>query len=573
MHKLENYESLFKRSPLRNTSSETDSNCSLLKDEAEQLMKDANLIIKRSAEPLNVVVMGEVKAGKSSLINAILRDDVSPIDVTEATSCIIDISFCDKSSACLFIDGVTVFTGSPKEVIDHYEARKNQDRGIDQSVEIHLCLKSDGLKSLHLVDTPGLETINDAFENSTLNYFNFSDVIIWVFNANHIGQSDVRERLVSVAKLGKPMIGVVNRIDETEGESESIVNYIRNNYSIYFQRILGLSALMARNGFSDKNDKMVQSSGIMQLMGYLTDIDGIIKQVKQASTQSSMHALGIKDKVLHDLAINSVIHDLSQLDIFKNKCNYHKNTISRKLMGQAEDWLDNRFLVEEEAQVLKAIDEQSTEDQIKLMVQEAVSLKNINNKLEDLTSLIKTNYTQEWMKSVEDISLELKNADELHLEFQKKIIADIENENVSLSKILVEGIKKGATIGGTLGLVQGSLVIATTALTMPALLVFIPVYAGVGMLTGVITNALGLSKKIDKSKKIIAHKFYKARTDFSNLYKSDFEANLNRVMDSTVTELTYKFSETSGIPSEEILLKHKASLTEYLSSVESMIVT
>lgn len=574
MDKLDNYISLFNRSPLRNTSSGIDFLISLFQDETEQLMKDAELIIERSVEPLNVVVMGEVKAGKSSLINAILQDDVSPTDVTEATSCIIDISFCATSSASLLIDGKTVRTGSPKEVISLYAAKNIEHLEKNQLAEIHLCLNSGELKNLHLVDTPGLETINDAYQNTTINYFQSSDVIIWVFNANHIGQSDVRERLSSVARLGKPMIGVVNRIDETEeGETESIINYFRNNYSIYLERIFGVSALWARQGFSDKNDNLLQSSGITQLMGYLAKVDERVKQVKQASTLSSMHALVFKDKALHDLAKNKVIHDVNQLDLFKNKCNYHKDAISRKLKVMTEEWLDNRFLAEEEEQVLSTIEESINAAQIDSMLKNAVSNNNINRRLEDLSSLVKINFTEEWKRAIEDISLELMKADELHLEFQKKIIADIQSENITVPELLIDGVKKGATIGGALGLVGGSLVIATTAVTLPALIVFIPVYALVGMLTGGIVNLFGVSKKKDKMKKEAVKQFHKARADFSNHYKSDFESNLNKVMDSTVIELINRFSVTSNIPSQESLLKHKASLTEYLKSIDSIILS
>ena len=245
MEKLQNYLSLFAIA-FRDASSESDALGLLFSQEASQLIADADFIVRRISEPLNVVILGEVKAGKSSLINTILGDDVSPVDVTEATSCIVDVSFGEEPSASLMLDGQLAKSGNRDVVWNHYASKSMDIHANKQSAEIRLCLNTAVLKNLHLVDTPGLETINASYENTTVNFFNSSDVIIWVFNANHIGQSDVRERLSTVAKLGKPMIGVVSRIDETGTETESVLTYVKNNYSLYFQRIMGFSALWAR---------------------------------------------------------------------------------------------------------------------------------------------------------------------------------------------------------------------------------------------------------------------------------------------------------------------------------------
>lgn len=571
MKNLQDYLSLFKMSPLREETYESNTIRALFSKEAEQLMEDAKFIVKRSSEPLNIVILGEVKAGKSSLINAILQDDVSPVDVTEATSCIVDVSFGEEPDASLQLDGQVVKTGSRDDVWEYYAAKSKDIHIRKQRAEIRLCLNTAALKNLHLVDTPGLETINANYENATVNFFNSSDVIIWVFNANHAGQSDVRERLSAVAKLGKPMIGVVSRIDEIGNEADVILNYFRNNYSLYFQKIIGFSALWARTGLMSKDGDMSRSSGIKELLEHLKEIDDEVKRVKSESTLSSMRALALIDKATHELARNRVEYFLNQMQLFRNKCDYHRDSIGRSLEGLAEDWLENKFLEEEEVQVLAAINDSHGSSEISSMVKQAVSNDNINRRLEELFALISSAYSSEWKIAVENISLELSRADELHLSFQKKIIAEVASENITLPEMLIDGVKKGAAVGGAFGLVGGSIVVAMTAATMPALLVIVPFYALIGTLAGGIANLFGLHKNKEKLKREVGKEFRRARAEFGNHYMSEFQANLNKVMRSTVIELTEKFSKTADIPQEAVLQRYKESLNKYLISLDATI--
>ena len=62
-------------------------------DEALSGMRTAvSTVLSNLAGQLKIVVMGEVKSGKSTLVNAIVGAEVSPTDFLEATAAIIEIS-------------------------------------------------------------------------------------------------------------------------------------------------------------------------------------------------------------------------------------------------------------------------------------------------------------------------------------------------------------------------------------------------------------------------------------------------------------------------------------------------
>lgn len=50
-------------------------------------------ISESETNPLKVVIVGEVKSGKSSLINALIKSKVSEVDVLESTSNIIEVIY------------------------------------------------------------------------------------------------------------------------------------------------------------------------------------------------------------------------------------------------------------------------------------------------------------------------------------------------------------------------------------------------------------------------------------------------------------------------------------------------
>jgi hypothetical protein len=116
------------------------------------------------AEPLRVAVAGRVKAGKSTLVNALLRQRVAPTDVGECTRL------------------VTWYRhGVPErlEVVRRdggREVRPLQADGslpstlglpIDEVQRLEVYLSIDDLRRLTLIDTPGLQSANDDLSSST----------------------------------------------------------------------------------------------------------------------------------------------------------------------------------------------------------------------------------------------------------------------------------------------------------------------------------------------------------------------------------------------------------------------
>ena len=104
-------------------------------------------------EPLLFVVVGEVKAGKSSLVNALFGQEFAKVDVLPAT------------------DRVCIFRYGPVEEQVDISARLTEYR-----------LPVEFLRDFNIVDTPGTNTMIAEHQTITENFVPRADVVLFVFS-------------------------------------------------------------------------------------------------------------------------------------------------------------------------------------------------------------------------------------------------------------------------------------------------------------------------------------------------------------------------------------------------------
>src|SRR5690606_702927 len=93
-------------------------------DSMDEIPRRLEALRERVAKPLTLAVLGEVKAGKSTLVNALVGADVAPVDVLEATRWVMEIRHGSAPHALLrFTDGSTR-EGTPQEIHDLLFARR-----------------------------------------------------------------------------------------------------------------------------------------------------------------------------------------------------------------------------------------------------------------------------------------------------------------------------------------------------------------------------------------------------------------------------------------------------------------
>ena len=195
-------------------------------------------ILTNIREPLLFVVVGEVKAGKSSLINALFGQEIAKADVLPAT------------------DRVCIF---------RYGAEEKKIEVSPKLVEIHLPLEF--LRDFNIVDTPGTNTMVTEHQTITENFVPRADLILFVFSVVSPWTQSAWEFLKFVQKKWlKNVVFVLQQADLRDvKEIEVIKRHLqetaiqRLGVNIPIFAVSARKALLARTNAVDK-ERLWQTS-------------------------------------------------------------------------------------------------------------------------------------------------------------------------------------------------------------------------------------------------------------------------------------------------------------------------
>lgn len=134
---------------------------------------------KRASDEFSVVVMGDFKRGKSTLINAILGKNVAPADVSPETMTINKISFGQQANR------EAVLKNGKRLRLNAEELGRSELEQIIQRIPApidHIEIQENLpiLKEISIVDTPGLGDVLKSFEDQVQEYLNHADAVIYV---------------------------------------------------------------------------------------------------------------------------------------------------------------------------------------------------------------------------------------------------------------------------------------------------------------------------------------------------------------------------------------------------------
>lgn len=398
-------------------------------------------------QKLSIVVMGEVKSGKSTIINALAGGAVSPTDVLEATATIFEIEHGIEAQATICYHDGRLSTQPLNEVIKLLEEHRNEETFFSTCRSVQVRVPLPRLERLRLVDTPGLATVTENNAKIAREYVQKADVVLWVFNGLHLGQSDVTQELCEVARLGKPVIGIINRMDQIEASPERVIAYIRRELGMYLQDVFVLSGEQAFIGVQQGNQELQEASGFTAICQYLEEsIHASADKVKAASTASTAKALLRLDTAVHESSLREI--DQLQLTVRKNadELRTQGERIAERIIQELLDRV-HRELLTKEIQVIQAETKPSKE-----MVQNLLSQEKVADWWHEVATEIPQRLSAEWQASYEEyrtrLNAELK---EFALSEQTSLLAFSEAE-FDVVQDVVNTSLKGAAAGGAAGL-------------------------------------------------------------------------------------------------------------------------
>ncbi|PYI54836.1 dynamin family protein [Paenibacillus flagellatus] len=184
------------------------------KKHAEKLRQLAG---KASEPALHIAFCGHFSAGKSSLINKLCGHRLLPSSPIPTSANVVTIR---NGEAGAVVKKAGPADGGPELVevlLDELDAYCKNGEAIE-SVHIRYPIPLLGDKAT-LLDTPGIDSTDDAHRTATESALHMADVVFYVMDYNHV-QSEINFAFTKQLKeWGKPLYLIVNMIDKhREGE-------------------------------------------------------------------------------------------------------------------------------------------------------------------------------------------------------------------------------------------------------------------------------------------------------------------------------------------------------------------
>ncbi len=196
----------------------------------ERMSKWDSIIGKKMDEPFSLMVIGDFKRGKSTIINAILGRSIAPVNVAPETFTVNCISYGERPSVeAVLKNGKRVTLTSD----DLMRERLNSLLDFFPGELEYIDVRSDApiLKEIQIVDTPGLSDLDDL-DQQVKDFLIKADAVIYVASAlspfSESEQYFIASNIVP-QNFGKVFV-LVNMIDamNTMEDIDRIVTRIRD---------------------------------------------------------------------------------------------------------------------------------------------------------------------------------------------------------------------------------------------------------------------------------------------------------------------------------------------------------
>jgi hypothetical protein len=290
-------------------------------DALVQIMRETSNLLNNSA--VEIGVFGQVKRGKSTLVNALIGQKVSATGMMPKTAVPVTIEYSPEESGLISLsDGGSEFSSIENAVEATTQSeRKRRIEANEPSVDrVIIRLPLDWLQSgVKLVDTPGLSdpANTDVYENFALAELDRVGAAIFVVCYPPGPEQHEVQLISSLASHGLAKIFfVVNTYSdiwkrkgarkEIEEYVESIIEGAASGVELHEgdRRVFVINLKMATDGQESGSIKKIKDSGLLELRENLEEFlsTGALDRIASGAGKRLMRAAAVIEGTLQDRA-------------------------------------------------------------------------------------------------------------------------------------------------------------------------------------------------------------------------------------------------------------------------------
>jgi hypothetical protein len=288
-----------------------------------QVREQAQAVVDRLSGPLRVAIAGRVKAGKSTLLNALVGERLAPTDAGECTKII------SRYSRGAGYEVVARLVDGRSEPLAFNRTGGSLDvklGGLREAdiATLDVSWPTSTLETITLIDTPGLASINDENSRRTREFLEFdegkpSDADAVIYLMRHAHRSDVAfldafmDRSVTAASPVNA-VAVLSRADEIGAgrlDAMESAGRIAQRYSVdpsltgLCAAVVPLAGLLAETGLTLREDEVAS----LRLLAATPDevLDRMLLSVDQfCATSASELTVELRRNLLDRLGVFGV---------------------------------------------------------------------------------------------------------------------------------------------------------------------------------------------------------------------------------------------------------------------------
>ncbi|MGM9539283.1 dynamin family protein, partial [Anaerovibrio sp.] len=189
---------------------------------------------KLTAGEYGIAFAGHFSAGKSRMINSLLGEDILPSSPVPTSANLVRVHRGEKGG-----DYARVFfhKGKPRryQAPYDYDMLRSFCRDGDQIAAIELCRSDLDLPPrVVIMDTPGIDSADDAHRAATEAALHLADIILYVMDYNHV-QAELNLSFTrDLTKAGKTVYLIVNQIDKHVENELSFADFCQGVESAFY---------------------------------------------------------------------------------------------------------------------------------------------------------------------------------------------------------------------------------------------------------------------------------------------------------------------------------------------------
>lgn len=276
----------------------------------------------------NLVVLGQFKRGKTSLINALLGDEILPTAVVPLTSIATILKYGEALRIMVFLND-----GSVKEIrhenLPLYVTEKGNPKNEKNVREVVITYPSQYLKDgVQLIDTPGVGSVYQHNTDIAYQYIPKSDAALFLLSVDQPVSRAELDFLNDVKEYSDRIFFLQNKADyvgpkDLEESIEFSMNVLRDCIGSDI-RIFPVSAKLALDGRLSGSDEMLEQSflpGFEKLLHkFLVEEKGGILISSASNTLLRVLSQAMLELELEMKSLDTPVDELKKkIEMFENR--------------------------------------------------------------------------------------------------------------------------------------------------------------------------------------------------------------------------------------------------------------